>query len=635
MGRTLRDLLSDGKPHVFDGAMGTMLYAKGVFVNVCYDELSVSHPELVQEVHQEYLRAGAEVLETNTFGANPVKLSAFGLAEKTEEINRAAAQLARSVANGQASVVGAIGPLGVRIEPYGPTSTEEAVAAFGRQVEGLERGGVDGFILETFADLDEIRAAIKAVRLVSNLPVVAQMTVGDDGRTVYGTDVETVATVLTEAGVDVIGLNCSVGPAVMLDAIERMAAVTEKPLSALPNAGLPRVVGDRKIYLTSPEYMANYAQRLIAAGARFVGGCCGTTPDHIRAIRHKVASVSPVKARPSGPHVRPVLRDEQGPVPLAERSKWGAKLARGEFLKSVELLPPKGWQPARMVEQAKKLKAAGVDVVAVPDGARAQSRMSAIASGLVIQRDAGIDPLVHYTCRDRNMVGMVSDLLGAAAAGIRNLLVVTGDPPRLGPYPDATSVFDIDSIGLTNVVHRLNQGHDPGGNPIGEPTRYVIGVAANPWATDLDRELKRLYWKAEAGADFVVTQPVFDVKGLETFVKRAEEFRLPIIAGIWPLVSLRNAEFLANEVPGIYVPEAIIARMREADRRTGGQADTVRQDDSGDESTIRLSAHPPEPASEEGIAIARETLAAIKGMVKGVQISAPFGRVEQALEVLG
>ncbi len=609
---TFRDLIGDRKVHVFDGAMGTMLYAKGVFVNVCYDELNLKQPNLISDVHREYVKAGAEVIETNTFGANPMKLSAFGLADQTEEINKAAAELAREGGR-SASVLGAIGPLGIRIEPFGPTSRQEALDLFKRQVKGLLDGGVDGFVLETFSDLDEVKAAFHAVRELSDLPVVAQMTVGDDGRTVYGTDVETIAKVLTDEGVDVIGLNCSVGPAVMLDAIERMAAVTDTPLSAQPNAGLPRVVGDRKIYFSSPEYMANYAERLIAAGARFVGGCCGTTPDHVRAIRQKVASIATPKPRVSGPHKAPAGSGHAGTAPLAERSGWGAKLAKREFVRSVELLPPKGWQPAQMIEQAKALKTAGVDAVSIPDGARAQTRMSAIASAIVIQREAGIEPLVHYTCRDRNMVGMVSDLLGAAAAGIRNILVVTGDPPRLGPYPDATSVFDIDSIGLTNIVHRMNLGLDPGGNPLGEPTRFVVGVAANPWAQDLERELKRLYWKVEAGAEFVITQPVFDVKGLESFVKRAAEFKLPIIAGLWPLLSLRNAEFMANEVPGIYMPETVLARMKRVEG-AGGAGESKGQN--------------------EGIAIARETLDAIKGLVQGVQVSAPFGHLEQALGVL-
>lgn len=591
--------------------MGTQLYAHGVFVNVCYDQLNLTQPTLVRGVHDEYVKAGAEILETNTFGANPMKLSAFGLADDTETVNRRAAEIAReAAASGRAVVVGAIGPLGVRIEPYGPTGRDEAVQLFQRQVKGLVQGGVDGFVLETFSDLDEIRAAIQAVRSVSDLPIIAQMTVGDDGRTVYGTEVETLARALDEAGADVIGLNCSVGPAVMLDAIERVAQVTNRPLSAQPNAGLPRAVGDRKIYLTSPEYMANYAQRLIQAGARFVGGCCGTTPDHIRAMRSRVASLTPGHAV----HVtqRAAAGESKAPalVPLADRSKWGAKLASGTFAVSVELQPPKGWKPDAMVAQARTLKGAGVDAVSIPDGARAQSRMSAIASAIVIQRETGVEPLVHYTCRDRNMVGMVSDLLGGAAAGIRNLLIITGDPPRLGPYPDATSVFDIDSIGLTNVVHRMNQGQDPGGNPIGEPTRYVIGVATNPWAAEPDRELKRLYWKVEAGAEFAVTQPVFDVKGLESFIKRAAEFRLPVIAGIWPLLSLRNAEFLANEVPGVYVPEVVLARMRKAQEK-------------GDDA-----------ARAEGVTIAREIRDAVRGAVQGMQISAPLGNVEAAVQVL-
>ena len=608
MTRTLRDLIADGKAHVFDGAMGTQLYARGVFVNVCYDQLNLTQPSLVRGVHEEYVKAGAEIIETNTFGATPMKLSGFGLADDTEAVNRRAAEIAREAAAGRASVVGAIGPLGVRLEPFGPTSREEAIQFFQRQARGLVQGGVDGFVLETFSDLAEIRAALEALRAVSDLPVVAQMTVGDDGRTVYGTDVETLTRALDQAGADVIGLNCSVGPAVMLDALERMAQVTDRPLSAQPNAGLPRAVGDRKIYLTSPEYMASYAQRLVAAGARFVGGCCGTTPDHIRAIRSHVASLTPghvaVSARAAAP-ATPVQ-----PVPLPERSNWGARIARGEFAVSVELQPPKGWLPERMILQAKALRTAGVHAVSIPDGARAQSRMSAIASAIVIQRDAGVEPLVHYTCRDRNMVGMVSDLLGAAAAGIRNLLIITGDPPRLGPYPDSTSVFDIDSIGLTNVVHKLNQGLDPGGSSIGAPTRFVIGVAANPWATDAERELERLRWKAEAGAQFAITQPVFDVKGLEAFVAKAEKHHVPILAGIWPLLSLRNAEFLANEMPGVYVPESVLARMRQAERK-GEHAERA-----------------------EGITIAREIKQAVHDMVRGIQVSAPLGNVAAAIEVL-
>ncbi len=610
MTSSLRDLIADGRVHVFDGAMGTMLYSKGVFVNVCYDELSLTQPRLVQEVHEQYVAAGAEVLETNTFGANPVKLAGYGLAERTEEINRVAAQLARRAANRHALVVGAIGPLGIRLEPLGPTSREEARAYFARQARGLAEGGVDGFILETFADPEELHQALQAARAAADLPIVAQMTVDEDGSTALGTDVESVARSLAAWGADVVGLNCSTGPAMMLDAIERMAAVTDRPLTAQPNAGLPRAVGDRRIYLSSPEYMANYARRLIGAGVKFIGGCCGTTPEHIRKIRELVATLEP-RHRPMAVP-RGVVTPPEGvhPVPLAERSPLGARLARGDPVTTVELLPPKGWVTTELLEQGRALKGASVSAVSLLDGPRAQSRMGSIPAAIVLQRELGIEPLIHYTCRDRTMPGMLSDLLGAAAAGLRNVLIVTGDPPRMGPY-EAGRVPDIDSIGLTNVVYRLNHGLDPGGNAIGEPTRFVIGVAVNQGALDLEQELARLYWKADAGADFAVTQPVFDVDQLAAFLRRAEAYRLPILAGLWPCVSLRNAEFLANEVPGIHLPERVLSRMRKAETR-GAEA-----------------------ALAEGIAIAREVKQALAGLVQGVQIAAPLGRVDVALEVMG
>jgi homocysteine S-methyltransferase len=606
---TLHDLIADHGVHVFDGAMGTMLYGKGFFLNVCYDELCVKHPELVREVHEGYVRAGAELLETNTFGANPIKLAAYGLADDTETINRAAAALAREAAGGRASVVGAIGPLGIRIEPFGPTSRADARALFARQVSGLLAGGVDGFILETFSDTDEIRAALEAVRASCELPVVAQMTVGTDGLTHYGTDPDTFAKLLTEWGADVIGVNCSVGPAGVLEAVEKLVKATDRPISAQPNAGLPKDVGDRKIYLASPEYMANYARRMIEAGARFVGGCCGTTPEHIKKIRDYVSSVAP--RRPSAVVSRERVQPAPGvqPVPLAERSRWGAKLARGELVTSVEIVPPKGVDPAPMLAQCRALKAAGVDAVNVPDGPRAQSRMGVLPSALLIEREVGIETVIHYCCRDRNLLGMLSDILGAAAGGLRNILIITGDPPKMGPYPESTAVFDIDSIGLANLVYRLNHGLDPGNNPIGAPTKWVIGVGVNPGANDLDRELSRFAWKVDAGAEFAVTQPVFDAQQLETFLKRVERFKTPIVAGIWPLVSLRNAEFLANEVPGVNVPDEVLARMRKA------------------------QAKGKEAALAEGVAIARDMFARVKGAVQGVQVSAPFGKVEVALEV--
>ncbi len=609
MAVTLRQLLDDGRVHVLDGAMGTMLYGKGFLLNVCYDELNLKQPKLVQEVHEAYVRAGAELIETNTFGANPKKLASYGLADDTEKINTAAARLARAAAGDRVSVLGAVGPLGVRIEPFGPTSREEAFTFFRRQVDGLLAGGVDGFILETFSDLDEIHAALRAVRSACDLPVISQMTIGTDGLTHYGTDPETFAKRLTEWGADVIGVNCSVGPAGVLEAVEKIVKATDRPISAVPNAGLPKDVGDRQIYLASPEYMASYARRMIEAGARFVGGCCGTTPEHIKKMRDYIASVVP--RHPTVVISRSAVTTPAGveAVPLAERSGWGAKLACGEFVTSVEIVPPKGVDPTPMLEQCRALRAAGVAAVNVPDGPRAQSRMGVLPSAILIQRDVGIETVIHYCCRDRNLLGMLSDILGAHAAGLRNILIITGDPPKMGPYPEATAVFDIDSIGLTNLVYRLNHGLDPGSNPIGAPTRWVIGVGVNPGALDLDRELSRFAWKVDAGAEFAVTQPVFDMRQLELFLQRVEQFKIPVVAGIWPLLSLRNAEFLANEVPGVSVPEEVLARMR------------------------KVSDRGKEAALAEGVAIARDMFRQVKGAVQGVQVSAPFGRVEVALEV--
>jgi methionine synthase I (cobalamin-dependent) len=430
---TLRDLITDSRVHVLDGAMGTMLYSRGVFVNVCYDELNLSQPALVQEVHEAYVKAGAEILETNTFGANPVKLSSYGLDEETETINRTAVAIARKAANRRALVIGAMGPLGIRLEPWGPTAREEAIAFFSRQARGLAEGEVDGFILETFGDLNEVEAALCAVKSVSDLPIIAQMTVGQEGNTVYGTSVETIAAKLTELGADVIGLNCSVGPAAMLDGIERMVERTDRPLSAQPNAGLPRAVDDRRIYLASPEYMASYARRMIQAGARFVGGCCGTTPDHIRRIHAQVASLQPRLAAVDLGSNAPRAPAGVEPIALGERSRFGEKLAGGEMVTTVEIPPPKGWDPTGMIEQCRILREAGVDAVNVLDSARAHSRMGVLPAALIVQREVGLETVFHYTCRDRNMLGMLSDLLGAAAGGLRNVLIVTGDPPAMGP----------------------------------------------------------------------------------------------------------------------------------------------------------------------------------------------------------
>lgn len=613
--RDFRELISDARPHVFDGAMGTMLYSRGVYINRCYDELNLREPDIVRDVHRMYARAGAEILETNSFGANRVKLERYGLDKEVHAINARAAEIARGAAGEQVCVAGAIGPLGIRIEPYGPTSVDEAVDLFREQAAGLLEGGVDLFVLETFGDLLEIQQAVRAVRSLCDLPIVAQMVIKEDGSTALGTDAGLFAQRLEEAGVDVVGMNCSVGPAAMLETIDLLHSATAKPLSAQPNAGLPREVDGRKIYMASPEYMATYAAQMIRKGIRFVGGCCGTTPEHIREITAAVRMLSPgrthVQAAVSAP-LEEAAAPGVEPVPLVERSHWGRKLALGEFVTTVEIVPPRGADAARMLAGVRQLKEAGVDGVNVPDGPRAQSRMGVIATSVLIQQQVGIEPVIHYCCRDRNLLGMLSDLLGAQALGLRNLLLITGDPPKMGPYPEATAVFDIDAIGLTNLATRLNRGLDPGGSSIGDPTSFTIGVGVNPGAADFDHEMKRFYWKVEAGAEYAITQPVFDVEQLFRFLDHIdrEGLRIPIIAGIWPLVSARNAEFLANEVPGVVVPEAIVDRMREASSR--GK----------------------EEALAEGIAIAREMLAEVRPRVQGVQVSAPFGRVELALEVL-
>jgi homocysteine S-methyltransferase len=606
-----RDLLADGRPHLFDGAMGTMLYAKGVYINRCYDELCVSQPDLVADVHRAYVKAGAEVIETNSYGANRAKLARHGLEDRTSEINTAAAKLARAAAGDRACVAGAMGPLGVRIEPFGPTSEAEARAIFREQAAALLDGGVDLFVLETFADMEEIHQAILAVRDVCDLPIVAHMTIREDGRTAYGSEAAVLAERLASWGAEVVGLNCSVGPSAMLAATDEMLGATTAPLIMQPNAGLPRDVDGRTIYMASPEYMASYTARLIRKGVRFIGGCCGTTPEHIASMAGALRMLAPAHTPRVAVHAPEADARAVEPVPLAERSEWGRKLAAGEFLTTVEIVPPRGVNPDAMLDGVRLLKAAGVDGVNVPDGPRAQSRMGALATALLIQQRVGMEAVVHYACRDRNLLGMLSDLLGAQALGLRNMLFVTGDPPKMGPYPDATAVFDIDAIGLTNLAARLNRGLDPGGNVLGDATSFVLGVGVNPGAEDLEHELRRFYWKVEAGAEYAITQPVFDLRQLEAFVERVEKegIRIPIIAGIWPLVSARNAEFLANEVPGVIVPPEVMDRMRAAS-------------DIGKEAAV-----------EEGTRIAQEMLRDSLPFIQGVQVSAPFGRVPLALGV--
>ena len=610
----IRRLLDPEALVVFDGAMGTMIYTRGVFINQCYDELSVRAPDLIRSIHAEYVSAGAEVIETNSFGANRLKLQQHGLSDDVGAINIAAAKVAREAAGDSVLVAGAVGPLGVRLEPFGATSRDEARTIFAEQMGALKEGGADLFILETFSDLEELVQGILAARDVDpSMPVIAQVAINADGVTAYGATAEDIARTLDAAGADVIGLNCSVGPQTILEAIERMAPHTSRKLSAQPNAGMPRDVGGRTMYMASPEYMATYARHLVVAGAKIVGGCCGTTPAHVRELAEGVRPLSPRSGHTSRATVAHIGVETRSagtdPIPFAERSRWAGRISRGEFVTSVELVPPRGVDASKLLRDAAMLRDAGVDAINVPDGPRAQSRMAAVLTSLLIEQGSRIETVTHYCCRDRNLLGMLSDLLGASAVGLRNLLLITGDPPKMGPYPSATAVFDIDSIGLTNLVSQLNHGLDPGGNSIGEPTRFVIGVGVNPASPDPANELRRFEWKAEAGAEYSITQPVFDADQLEKFLRSVESLAIPVVAGIWPLVSVRNAEFLANEVPGVSVPDAVIARMR------------------------RANAISKQHAVQEGIAIAREMLERVRPSVAGVQVSAPFGKAELALEV--
>jgi methionine synthase / methylenetetrahydrofolate reductase(NADPH) len=597
-------------PVLCDGAMGTLLYAKGIFINRCYDELNVSQPELIRGIHHDYLQAGAEIVETNTFGANSFRLARHSLADRVREINLAGAHVAREAAKSfDAWVAASIGPLGVRIEPLGKTSFEEARTAFREQVAALIEGGVDLLMLETFGYVEELHQAVLACRDVdAKIPIVAQVTIDEDGNCLDGSDPESFAARLSEWNVDVLGINCSVGPVAMLDAIERVRAVTSLPLAAQPNAGMPRSVEGRNIYLCSPEYMASYTRKFVAAGVQLIGGCCGTTPDHIRAMK----SALRVREARGKTAVTEAIHSGVAPSPpasirLAERSRLGAKIAAREFVTMVEIVPPKGIDIRKEVAGAKFVKSVGVDGINIPDSPRASARMSNQALALLMQQEVGIEAILHYTCRDRNVLGIQSDLLGAAATGIRNLICITGDPPKMGNYPDATAVFDVDAIGLVNIVHNLNRGLDIGANPIGAGTSFVIGVGANPGLPNLDEEIKRFEYKVEAGAEYVVTQPVFDLNLLENFLKRIEHCRIPVVAGIWPLVSARNAEFMKNELR-VSVPDEVMNRMTRAAS--------------------------PQAAREEGVAIAREMLAALRDRVQGAQISAPQGRYSSAVDVL-
>ncbi len=594
---------------LFDGATGTMLYNRGVFINQCFDQVNLTNTRLIKEIHTDYANAGSDVLQTNTFGANQFKLAQHGLSDSLEAINYQGARLARDVAGNQLFVAGSIGPLGVKIEPWGKLSRKEANDAFKEQGQALVNGGVDLFVLETFSDLSEIEQAILALRELGDLPIIAEMTIDESGNSLYGTATETFTHQLDKWGADVVGINCSVGPPPMMDALEKMVHVTKKPIIIQPNAGNPRVVDERNMYLASPEYMGEYAMRFIKAGARLVGGCCGTTPEYIKAMEKSVRMLSPRQHNFSIKVPKETI-EEATPIPWEEKSKFAAKLAKGELVTSVEIVPPRGSDPSKVLESCRQLKEFGVDGINVPDGPRAMCRMGAQHLSILIEQNVGIETLLHYCCRDRNLLGMQSDIMGLYAVGLRNILIITGDPPKMGDYPDATAVFDVDSIGLTNMVDRMNHGIDLGGTKLDAPTGFYIGVGLNPGALDPALEIRRFEWKVEAGAEYAITQPVFDPQILLEFLPKIKHVKIPVIAGIWPLVSFRNAEFMNSEVPGASVPEKYMERMRQA------------QEISKEE------------ARAEGLRIAQEAVAQSREHVKGFQVSAPFGKVEYSMQVL-
>jgi methionine synthase I (cobalamin-dependent)/5,10-methylenetetrahydrofolate reductase len=612
--RSAFDELVSQRVLIGDGAMGTMLYQHGVFLNRCFDELNLSDAKLVKKVHTDYVEAGVDFIETNTFGANRLKLSKFGLAGEVDQINRAGVRIAKEAAGSSVLVAGAMGPLGGELAGHGPIALKEAGEMFAEQAGALVQAGVDLLILETFSNTQELLLAVRAAAALGDLPIVAQLTVNENHETPYGERIDqAMARVAPEEVVAAVGLNCSVGPSGMLSSLELIQHVTDKPISVQPNAGLPRQVEGRQLYMCTPEYMAEYAKRFYEKGARIIGGCCGTTPEHIREIVRAVRSISRAAAQShvsvTAGAARLAASVLQEPKPLAQKSRFGAKLAAGRPVTTIEMTPPRGIDMAAVLQKARRCAQAGIDAINIPDGPRASSRLSPLVTAVKIQEQAGIETILHFCCRDRNLIGMQSDILGAFAIGLRNLLVITGDPPKLGEYPSATGVFDMDSIALTGVVRNLNRGVDIGGNSVEPPTALVTGVGVNPVAADLPREIERFRQKVLAGAEFAITQPVFDPECLFRFLDAIREFPIPIVAGIWPFTSFKNAEFMANEVPGVVVPARLLDRMSRATTKEQGRG--------------------------TGIEIARELIAATRDRVAGFAVSAPFGNVETALAVLG
>jgi homocysteine S-methyltransferase len=624
---------------VIDGAMGTQLYERGVLYSACYEELNVSRPDLVARVHDDYIRAGSQVIETNTFGANALRLEKYGLQARVRELNAAGVRVAREAAAGQAYVVGALGPSGYFLGEAGEGAAAgeaggdlaKVKAAFAAQAAALVDAGVDALMVETIRQTPELRVAVEAAVAAAGgrVPVIASASLDESGRMAEGTEADEVARLVREWGASVVGVNCSDGPMSVLAAVEKMVPLG-LPVLASPNAGLPRRVDERMVYVSTPEYFGVYAQRMVRVGVRLVGGCCGTTPEHIKRIAAAARMVSgfagelraeggneaPGEARAEDERLRAdstgsiqaILPGALQPVPFDQRSSLASKIARKRFVVSVEVSPPVGLDPSKAVAAARALKAGGVDVVNIADGARAQARMSNLAMAVRVQRDAGIETILHVCGRDRNLLGTLAHLLGVHDLGVRNLVIITGDPPKMGDFPDASAVYDLDSIGILKLASRLNHGVDPGGKPLGATTRFLLATGVEPAALNYPREIARLREKRAAGAELVMTQPVYDPRVLERFLDDCAPLGLPVLVGLLPLASYRNAEFLHNEVPGMQVPDAVRERMRKA-----GSGPLARK---------------------EGVAIAREMLGAVRHRVAGAYIMPPLERHELALEVI-
>ena len=609
--KNLTELLN--KQIVFgDGAMGTMLYSKGVFINTCFEELNLTNPHLVGQIHDLYISAGSDFIETNTYGANEFKLARFGLAEKTVQINTSAVKIAKQSAAGKALVAGSIGPLGIDIAQGSLISEKEITDAFSNHISAIAMAGADFILFETFHNLKELLIAINCAIKTCGLEIVAQMAINENNETLYGDKIDyALAKVAEFEQVAAVGLNCSIGPAAMLDSLPLIKKATSKPISLQANAGFPQNIDGRTVYMCTPEYMAEYAKRFYEKGVKIIGGCCGTTPEHIKQMVKTVRPLHKADLSAAVIEIKPQPKQavKQKSVELKYKSKLGAKLAAGEKIYTVEISPPRGTDVSDLIAKVKLCEKYGIDAVNIPDGPRASSRLSAMITAIKIKQLCNTEPLLHFCCRDRNIIAMQSDLLGIQAVDLRNLLIVTGDPPKLGEYPDATAVFDLDSIALTKVVSNLNCGIDIAGNSLPLPTSLVIGVGANPVASDLEREIQRFKKKVEAGAEFAITQPVFDEKSFFKFLELTNDCKIPVVAGIWPFTSYKNAEFMANEVPGVVVPAEILQRMSKTKDQQDGR--------------------------KEGVRIAMELMDKIKNVVAGYAISAPFGNVNMALAAAG